>query len=106
VVGTEEYMSPEQAGGSPDIDGRTDLYSLGVVLFEALTGRPPFSAASAAAVLDMQQHAAPPDLRKLRRDVPRALSDAVMKALSKARETRWQTAADMRQALLPYAVVT
>src|SRR6266550_2884157 len=64
VVGTEEYMSPEQAGGSPDIDGRTDLYSLGVVLFEALTGRPPFSAASAAAVLDMQQHAAPPDLRK------------------------------------------
>jgi serine/threonine-protein kinase len=106
VVGTEEYMSPEQAGGSPDIDGRTDIYSLGVVLFEALAGRPPFSAASAAAVLDMQQHAPPPDLRKLRRDVPRALSDAVMKSLSKAREARWQTAVDMRQALLPYAVVT
>ncbi|MGH7519888.1 MAG: serine/threonine-protein kinase [Gemmatimonadales bacterium] len=106
VVGTEEYMSPEQAGGSPDIDGRTDIYSLGVVLFEALTGRPPFSAASAAAVLDMQQHAPPPDLRKLRRDVPRALSDAVMKSLAKAREARWQTAADMRQALLPYALVT
>lgn len=106
VVGTEEYMSPEQAGGSPVIDGRTDLYSLGVVLFEALAGRPPFSAASAAAVLDMQQHAAPPDLRKLRRDVPRALSDAVMKSLSKAREARWQTASDMRQALLPYALVT
>ena len=106
VVGTEEYMSPEQAGGSPDIDGRTDVYSLGVVLFEALAGRPPFSAASAAAVLDMQQHAPPPDLRKLRRDVPRALSDAIMKSLSKAREARWQTAADMRQALLPYAGVT
>jgi len=106
VVGTEEYMSPEQAGGSPDIDGRTDIYSLGVVLFEALAGRPPFSAASAAAVLDMQQHAPPPDLRKLRRDVPRALSDAVMKSLSKAREARWQTASDMRQALLPYALVT
>lgn len=106
VVGTEEYMSPEQAGGSPDIDGRTDIYSLGVVLFEALAGRPPFSAASAAAVLDMQQHAPPPDLRKLRRDVPRALSDAVMKSLSKAREARWQTASDMRQALLPFALVT
>jgi eukaryotic-like serine/threonine-protein kinase len=103
VVGTEEYMSPEQAGGSPDIDGRTDIYSLGVVLFEALAGRPPFSAASAAAVLDMQQHAPAPDLRKLRRDVPRALSDVVMKALSKEREARWQTASDMRQALLPYA---
>ena len=106
VVGTEEYMSPEQASGSTEIDGRTDLYSLGVVLFEALAGRPPFSAASAAAVLDMQQHAAPPDLRKLRRDVPRALSDTVMKALSKAREARWQSAAEMRQALLPYALVT
>lgn len=106
VVGTEEYMSPEQAGGSPDIDGRGDLYSLGVVLFEALAGRPPFSAASAAAVLDMQQHAPPPDLRKLRRDVPRVLSDAVMKSLAKAREARWQTASDMRQALLPYALVT
>jgi serine/threonine-protein kinase len=106
VVGTEEYMSPEQASGSPDIDGRTDVYSLGVVLFEALAGRPPFSAASAAAVLDMHQHAAPPDLRKLRRDVPRSLSDSVMKALSKARDARWQTAADMRQALLPYALVT
>jgi serine/threonine-protein kinase len=105
VVGTEEYMSPEQAGGSPDIDGRTDVYSLGVVLFEALAGRPPFSAASAAAVLDMQQHATPPDLRKLRRDVPRNLSDTVMKALSKARDARWQTAAEMRQALLPHAVV-
>ena len=106
VVGTEEYMSPEQAGGSPDIDGRTDIYSLGIVLFEALAGRPPFSAASAAAVLDMQQHANPPDLRKLRRDIPRDLSDTVLKALSKAREARWQTAADMRQALLPHAVAT
>lgn len=104
VVGTEEYMSPEQAGGSPDIDGRTDIYSLGVVLFEALAGRPPFSAATAAAVLDMQQHAAAPDLRKLRRDVPRALSDAVMTALAKAREARWQSASEMRQALLPYVV--
>src|SRR5947207_541678 len=106
VVGTEEYMSPEQAGGSPDIDGRTDIYSLGVVLYEAIAGRPPFAAASAAAVLDMQQHAPPPDLRKLRRDVPRALSDTILKALSKAPEARWQTAADMRHALLPYALVT
>src|SRR2546426_3471561 len=56
VVGTEEYMSPEQAQGVPDVDGRTDLYSLGVVLFECLAGRPPFSSPSAAAVLDMHQH--------------------------------------------------
>ena len=106
VVGTEEYMSPEQASGSSEIDGRTDIYSLGVVLFEALAGRPPFAAASAAAVLDMQQHAPAPDLRKLRRDVPRALSDNVMKALAKARDARWQTAGEMRDALLPYAMKT
>ncbi len=106
VVGTEQYMSPEQAGGSPDIDGRTDIYSLGVVLFEALAGQPPFSSPSAAAVLDMQQHHAPPELRGLRRDVPTALNEAVMRALAKARGERWQTAAEMRQALAPYVLVS
>lgn len=104
VVGTEEYMSPEQAAGDPDIDGRTDLYSLGVVLFESIAGRPPFSSVSAAAVLDMQQHQPPPDLRSLRREVPKPLAAAVARALAKARQARWQTAAEMREALLPFAV--
>jgi len=103
VVGTEEYMSPEQAAGAPDVDGRTDLYSLGVVLFECLAGRPPFAAASAAAVLDMQQHHPAPDLRRLRSDVPAALAAAVARALAKAREDRWQSAAEMQAALEPYA---
>ena len=103
VVGTEEYMSPEQAAGAPDVDGRTDLYSLGVVLFECLAGRPPFAAASAAAVLDMQQHHPAPDLRRLRSDVPAALAAALARALAKAREDRWQSAAEMQAALEPYA---
>jgi serine/threonine-protein kinase len=103
VVGTEEYMSPEQAAGAPDVDGRTDLYSLAVVLFEALAGRPPFSSPSAAAVLDMQQHQAPPDLRSLRGDVPPPLAAAVARGLAKARDERWQTAAEMRDALQPFA---
>src|SRR5437762_2869767 len=104
VVGTEEYMSPEQAGGDPDVDGRTDLYSLGVVLFEALAGRPPFSSVSAAAVLDMHQHQKPPDVRSLRRDVPKGISPVLTRALAKQREERWQTAAAMAGELRPFAV--
>lgn len=103
VVGTEEYMSPEQAAGLPDVDGRTDLYSLGVLLFEALTGRPPFSSVSAAAVLDMHQHVEPPDIRSLRRDLPKALSPVIARALTKARDERWQSAAEMRAELVPFA---
>jgi eukaryotic-like serine/threonine-protein kinase len=102
VVGTEEYMSPEQAQGAPDVDGRTDLYSLGVVLFECLAGRPPFSSASAAAVLDMHQHHPPPDLHGLRREVPKELALVVSRALAKVRGERWQRAADMRAALSPF----
>src|SRR5436309_11676379 len=104
VVGTEEYMSPEQAAGAPDVDGRTDLYSLGVVLFEALAGRPPFSSVSAAAVLDMHQHQKPPDVRSLRRDVPKGISPVLTRALAKQREERWQTAAAMAGELRPFAV--
>jgi len=99
VVGTEEYMSPEQAEGAPDIDGRTDLYSVGVLLFEMLAGRAPFSSPSAAAVLDMQQHHAAPDIRGFRKDVPPALAAALARALAKSRADRWQTAEEMRLAL-------
>lgn len=104
VVGTEEYMSPEQAAGVDEVDGRTDLYSLGIVLFEALAGRPPFSAASAAAVIDMQQHHAAPNLHVLRTEVPADLGVVVARALEKQPAARWQTAEAMRTALTPFTL--
>jgi eukaryotic-like serine/threonine-protein kinase len=104
VVGTEEYMSPEQATGADDIDGRTDLYSLGIVLFEAVTGRPPFSGPSPAVVIDMQQHHEPPDLRRLRPELAPEYAAAITRALRKRPAERWPAAEDMRQALLPFSL--
>lgn len=102
VVGTEAYMSPEQAAGAPDVDGRTDLYSVGILLFECLAGRPPFESGSPAAVLDMHQHRPAPELRSVRRDVPKDLSAIVARALAKTRAERWQRAEEMRAALAPF----
>ncbi|HET7791637.1 MAG TPA: serine/threonine-protein kinase [Gemmatimonadales bacterium] len=105
VVGTEQYMSPEQAAGAPDVDGRTDLYSMGVVLYESLAGRPPFSSASAAAVMEMHQHQPPPPLRRQRADIPPALEEIVVRALAKSPAERWQTAAEMRAPLSKFATL-
>jgi serine/threonine protein kinase len=104
VVGTEEYMSPEQAAGEDDVDGRTDIYSLGIVLFEAIAGRPPFTGPSPAVVIDMHQHHDPPDLHRLRPELAPGLAAAITRALQKRPAGRWQTAEDMRQALLPFSL--
>jgi eukaryotic-like serine/threonine-protein kinase len=103
VVGTEVYMSPEQAGGATEIDGRTDIYSLGIVLFEALAGRPPFSSPSAVAVLEMHQRQSAPALESLRPETPEGVAQVVARALKKAPADRWPTAGEMRAALLPFA---
>jgi len=106
VVGTEQYMSPEQARGVADVDGRTDVYSLGVVLFEMIAGRPPFASPHATAVLDMHQRQPAPSLREFRPDTPAALAEAVTRALAKDPAERWQTATAMRDALLPFSGAT
>ena len=92
-VGTAIYMSPEQAGLlHQEVDERADLYSAGVVLFECLTGRPPFDGATVGDVLRQQMTAALPDLRRLGLGIPRALAEVVQHMLEKDPRDRYQTA--------------
>ena len=89
VMGTLRYMSPEQATGQSDIDGRSDLYSLGVTSFYALTGRLPFEAKDPTALLAMHiGHPAPP-VRSVNPAVPTALAEAVDRCLAKDPAARW-----------------
>ena len=76
------YMSPEQAEGDPDLDGRSDIYSLGCVLFEALTGVPPFQGRSAQAILVRRLTESPPALRTLSPGIPAVVEAAVARALA------------------------
>lgn len=99
TVGTSTYMSPEQVIAVRDLDHRSDLYSLGCVLFEALAGRPPFVHRSEAVVMQLQQTAEAPPVAELRADTPPALAAAVQRALAKDRERRWTSAVEMRAQL-------
>ena len=98
VIGTAMYMSPEQIKGM-EIDHRTDIYSLGVMLFEMVSGKPPFQADSAMTLMMMHVNDPVPNLSQLRPDVPRGLVDVIEKALSKDRNDRYQSAAEMASAL-------
>ena len=102
VLGTASYLSPEQAQGGP-VDARTDIYSLGAVLYELLTGRPPFTGESPVAVAYKQVNETPAIPSSLNADVPAALDAVVMKALSKNPSNRYQTAeefsADLERAV-------
>lgn len=99
TVGTSAYMSPEQVDGSLDIDHRSDIYSLGCVLFECLAGKPPFHDPLEEAVLKMHTSRPAPEVRKVREDTPAALSDAIDRALEKDPRDRWQSAGEMLEAL-------
>ena len=99
TVGSSAYMSPEQAAGQT-LDHRADIYSLGCVLFECLAGRPPFTHPHEAQVLMMQQRQEAPDVRDFRPEVTISLSWTIGKALAKDPRERWQSASEMRDALL------
>lgn len=98
VVGTAMYMSPEQIKGEQP-DRRTDIYSLGVTLFEMVSGRPPFEADSAMTLMMMHMNDPVPNARTLNPEIPDALVAVINKALAKNPDQRYQTAAQMAAAL-------
>jgi serine/threonine protein kinase len=93
-VGTVAYMSPEQARGE-EIDGRSDLFSLGVVLYEMATGAPPFAGSSAAVIFDGILNTSVPPATSVNPQLPAGLDLILNKALEKDRELRCQTAAEL-----------
>ena len=94
VMGTATYLSPEQAQGSPP-DPRSDLYALGVTIYELLAGTPPFSGENPVAITYQHVHAVPVPLRDRRDDVPLALEAVVAKCMAKSPVRRYQTAMDL-----------
>jgi serine/threonine-protein kinase len=98
IVGTPEYMAPEQATGEA-VDGRIDLYALGIIAYRLATGRLPFTAQSMTSVLLMHRDMVPPAPVKLNPAVGKPFSDVVMYALGKRPEERYQSAREFREAL-------
>ena len=98
LLGTSRYLSPEQVTGG-EVDARSDLYALGVVLYEMLTGRPPFEAETHIATATMRLTNDPPPPRTRRPGIPRGLEAVVMKALARDPADRFQSADEMNSAL-------
>jgi len=106
AAGTPAYMSPEQASGSQRVDRRTDIYSLGCVLYEMLGAEPPYTGPTPQAVIAKLLLEPVPHVRALREGLPAAVEQALTRALAKARTGRFRTAEEFAAALAPKAVAT
>jgi len=99
AIGTPAFMSPEQAAGEREIDGRSDIYSLGVVAYQMLSGELPFQSPTVPGLLMKQISEEPTPVDRKRSDAPRELAQTVMRCLEKDPERRWPTADALRRAL-------
>ncbi len=99
VLGSPMYMSPEQLRSSRTVDARADIWSLGVILFELLTLEPPFAGATLAEICGSILHEPPKKLRTVRPGMPKGLEDAILRCVEKAPSARFQTVADLAEAI-------
>jgi serine/threonine-protein kinase len=102
TVGTPLYMSPEQIRSAKHVDSRTDIWALGIILYELLTGKTPYEGSTTAAAVAICIDPVP-TIRNVRPDVPPELEHAIMRALAKERELRFQTVDEFAQAIVPFA---
>jgi WD40 repeat protein/tRNA A-37 threonylcarbamoyl transferase component Bud32 len=102
LMGTPDYMAPEQAGDAHAVDIRADIYSLGCTLYALLTGRAPFAGTQLTQKILAHLSAEPPPLESMRTDVPPALAAVVRRLMAKQAEQRYQTPADVAAALAPF----
>ena len=99
AIGTPAYMAPEQVEGAPDIDGRADIYALGVTLFELVTGTQPWRGRTILEVASKRLLADPPDVRDVTPTAPPALAEIILKSMARDREGRWASADELEAAL-------
>lgn len=103
LIGSPLYMSPEQMHSAKNVDGRTDIWALGAILFQTLTNRPPYVATSIPELCNALLNEAPPPLSDFRDDIPPELAAALSKALAKDKALRWQTVGELASALSAFA---
>lgn len=99
LLGTPEYMSPEQIKGTPLLDGRTDVYSLGIVLYELLTGTLPFKGENFLEIAEKVVKKVPPKPSEFNKEIPKEVDQLILKAIEKDRRNRFTTALEMANAI-------